>query len=211
MRITALAIMICVASNLSAQVSIFNQKQKQKQYLLQQIAALQVYLGYLKDGYKIAKDGLDFIGDVKDGELNLHKKYFNSLKKVNPEVSGYYKVDKIKELQKNILSTTAKTKSELRKGEMMQKDELSYIDRVFAKMFEDCKQLLDDLEKVTTDDKLEMTDDQRLKRVDELFTRMQDNYTFCVSFGNEAKMLAAHRNQELNDLKTSRSVNGLEN
>lgn len=205
--------MTCLALNANAQGlgTVFNQKQTQKKYLLQQIAALQVYIGYVKKGYSIAKDGLDFIGDVKDGELNLHKNYFKSLKKVNPEISGYYKVAKIKELEQKIIAATALTKSELSRSKLMQANEISYINKVFARMFEDCKQVMDDLETVTKDDKLEMTDDQRLKRIDELFTRMQDNYTFCVSFGNEAKLLAASRKKEMNDLKTSRQLNGLKN
>ena len=33
----------------------FRQKKTQKQYLIQQIAALQVYIGYAQKGYSIAK------------------------------------------------------------------------------------------------------------------------------------------------------------
>ena len=38
----------------------FQQGATQKKYLLQQIAALQVYIGYVQKGYSIAKKGLKY-------------------------------------------------------------------------------------------------------------------------------------------------------
>ena len=55
---------LCNAQGLS---EWFNQKATQKKYLLQQIAALQVYIGYLQKGYSIAKTGLTTIGNIKNG------------------------------------------------------------------------------------------------------------------------------------------------
>ena len=53
--------MVLCAENLFAQTLAewVSQKVTQKKYLLQQIAALQVYSGYLSKGYSIAKDGLN--------------------------------------------------------------------------------------------------------------------------------------------------------
>jgi len=47
----------------------FRQKKTQKKYLVQQIAALKVYLKYLKQGYRIVDKGLSLVGDIKDGNL----------------------------------------------------------------------------------------------------------------------------------------------
>ena len=43
---------------------------KQDRVMLQQIAALKTYGSYIKKGYRIAKDGLAFIGSVKDTHTN---------------------------------------------------------------------------------------------------------------------------------------------
>src|SRR5674476_818487 len=66
----------------------FAQKQTQKKYLLQQIAALQTYISTAEKGYKIASDGIHTISNIKNGELNLHSLFFNSLKTVNPKIKN---------------------------------------------------------------------------------------------------------------------------
>ncbi len=52
----------------------------QKKSLLQQIAALKVYIDYAQKGYSIAKEGLTLIGNIKNREFDLHSKYISSLK-----------------------------------------------------------------------------------------------------------------------------------
>src|SRR3546814_4811730 len=51
----------------------FRQKKTQKEYLVMQIAALQAYIQVAKRGYEIAKTGLTTIGNIKDGDFNLHR------------------------------------------------------------------------------------------------------------------------------------------
>jgi len=69
------------AGNIHAQTfsEWFRQKKTQKKYLLQQIAALQVYIGYAQKGYRIAKEGLTTIGGFTKGEFDLHSDFINSL------------------------------------------------------------------------------------------------------------------------------------
>ena len=68
------------------------QKATQKKYLLQQIAALQVYLGYAKNGYSIVTSGVNTIRNIKNNDLSLHRNFFNLLKNVNPSISRYAKI-----------------------------------------------------------------------------------------------------------------------
>src|SRR5215470_7473984 len=82
----------------------FQQKKTQKKYLLQQIAALQVYLDYLEKGYSISKEGLGMIQDLKNGEFVLHDSFFNSLKIVNPVVRKGAEVTEIVALQLAIVN-----------------------------------------------------------------------------------------------------------
>ncbi len=206
-----LTLLFCQMAHAQTFGEWFQQKKTQKEYLLKQIAALQVYIGYARKGYKIAKQGLNFIGDMKNGEFNLHKDYFNSLKSINPEVSHYFKVAELIGLQVDILNSCKQTKAQIRKGGMMRDDELEYINGVFERLLDNCSGLIDELITVTTADKLEMKDDERVKRIDQLYEQMQDNYTFVQGFGNEAKLLSTARSQESNDVTTSRTLNGIKN
>ncbi|MFT4152241.1 hypothetical protein [Parafilimonas sp.] len=189
----------------------FQQKKTQKKYLIRQIAALQVYIGYLQKGYKIAKDGLNTIGDFTQGEFNLHTDYFNSLKSVNPNVKRYAKVAGIITLQVKIVQNYNRAIKQLKSSAAFSGDELSYIGKVFSNLLDDCAGTLDELIAVTADGKLEMKDDERLKRIDKLYSDMQDEFTFSRSFGDDAKTLAASRLQEESDMQTLRALTGIKN
>ncbi len=208
-----LLLFVSVASNLRAQTFAewFQQKATQKKYLLQQIAALQVYIGYAKKGYKIAKEGLNTIGKFTKGEFDLHTDYFNSLKTVNPEVKRYAKVADIIALQVKIVQNCNWTQRRLNSSDAFSGDELAYIGRVFRRLLDDCAQTIDELVTITTDGKLEMKDDERMKRIDQLYLDMQDKYTFSQSFSNDAKSLAASRVREKTDVQTSRALHGIKN
>ncbi len=62
------------------------QKQTQTKYLIQQIAALEMYNGYAHKGYSIAQHGLKTIEYFKTGEWRLHSDFFNSLDIISPEI-----------------------------------------------------------------------------------------------------------------------------
>src|SRR3954463_9131175 len=64
----------------------FKQKKTQVKYLEEQIIALHVNGNYLEEGYKIVQGGLSAIHDIKNGDFNLHKDYFSSLKRVNTAI-----------------------------------------------------------------------------------------------------------------------------
>ncbi|NEW82785.1 MAG: hypothetical protein GZ094_10520 [Mariniphaga sp.] len=184
----------------------FRQKKTQKKYLIQQIAALQVYIGYAQKGYSIAKEGLNTIGDFKRGEFNLHTGYFNSLKSVNPKIKQYAKVTDIMAMQVTIIQGYSRTRRQVQQSGVFNGEELDYIWRVLGRLLDDCENTLDELIAVTTDSNLEMKDDERLKQIDILYKDMMDNYTFSQSFHNETIVLAASRIKENNDAQTSRAL-----
>lgn len=189
----------------------FQQKKTQKKYLLQQIAALQVYIGYAQKGYKIAKEGLTTISGFTKGEFSLHGDYFNSLKTVNPEVRKYVKVADIIALQVKIVRDYNRTYEQLAKSDAFSGEERDYIRRVLGRLLNDCEQTLDELIAVTSDGKLEMKDDERMKRIHQLYMDMQDKYTFSKSFSNDASLMAAARTRERIEVQTSRALQGIKN
>lgn len=215
MKKILLALLVCVsaAGNLKAQTFAewFQQKKTQKKYLIQQIAALQVYIGYAQKGYKIAKEGLNTIGGFTRGEFNLHTDYFNSLKSINPEVRRYVKVAEIIALQVKIIQNYNRTYRQLNSSDAFSGDELAYIGRVYSRLLDDCDKTLDELITITTDGKLEMKDDERIERIDKLYLDMQDKLTFSQSFSNDAKSLAASRLKDKSDVQTSRVLQGIKN
>lgn len=208
-----LLILVSMAGSLKAQTLAewFQQKKTQKKYLLQQIAALQIYIGYVQKGYQIAKEGLTTIGGFTRGEFNLHSDYFNSLKMVNPAIRKYGKVAGIITLQVKIVENYNSTSRKLESTNAFSNDELNYIRSTFSNLLDDCEKTLDELITVTTDGKLEMKDDERIARIDKLYLDMQDKFNFCNSFSNDAKLLAVSRIKEQTEVKISRALQGIKN
>lgn len=187
----------------------FRQKKTQTRYLIEQIAALQVYIGHVKKTYAIAKEGLDFIGKTTNGEFNLHDAFFQSLKGINPAIGKYARVADIISLQVGVLNVSARTIKQAKADGKLQPAELEYLQRVFGKLLDNCMGVLDELTSITTAGKMEMKDDERIRRIDELHAQMQDNYTFAKSFGNGAVQLGKAREQEQTEIANSKVINGI--
>lgn len=209
----AAVLMVLAVGNLQAQTfsEWFSQNKTQKKYLLQQIAALKVYTDFAQKGYKIAKDGLSAFGAITGGEFNLHSLFLNSLKTVNPHVRDYPKVADIIGWGQKIASETDHSYSYYRQSEAFTPAELRYIKRVFDRLLEACEAIMDDLDTVIGDNRLEMKDDERMERIGLLYDQMQDNYTFCKSFTEETKTMVVARIREKNETQTGRALRGIQN
>jgi hypothetical protein len=185
------------------------QKKTQIKYLLQQIAANQIYIDYVQKGYGIARNGLTAIGNSKDGEFSLHRDFFGSLKKVNPKIKGYAKVVDIIAFQARIMKQCKSAVQHVREAGQFTPDEISHCQLVFDNLLEDCLQCIDELFLVITAGELEMKDDERLKRIDQLYTDMQSKFGFCSSFSNEMGLLSVQRMSERAEIKVTKLLNGV--
>ncbi len=182
---------------------------KQRKVLLQQIAALKVYIDAAQKGYSIAQKGLNTIGDLKRGEFKLHTDYLNSLKKVNPKIKNYSRVFEVIGLQLKLMKSCHRTYSNLKESDLFHGSELDYIKRVFGRLMDNCNDTLDELITVITDGQLEMKDDERMERIDRLYYTMMDNYSFLQSFNNQAKLLHLSRVKENNEAQNSQVLYGI--
>lgn len=189
----------------------FQQKKTQKKYLIEQIAAFKIYIGYVQKGYSIAQKGLSTISNIKKGDFNLHKDFFSSLKIINPAIRNYAKVTDIIALQIKTVKVYKDTYRQVQSSNLFNSAEVEYVFKVFASLLSDCTDVIDALITVTAKGELEMKDDGRLKRIDALYSSMQDNYTFAQSFSAETKLLTVQRMKEKNDVQTIRLITGSKN
>jgi hypothetical protein len=178
----------------------FRQKKTQKQYLLQQIAALKVYLDYLKKGYKIVDKGLTIVGDIKQGKFDLDIEYLESLKNVNSAVSGSAKVASIIAYQRIIIIEFRRLKALKNETDLLTNNEKQYVANVYSNMLRESEISLDELDRVLSNSDFEMKDDERVKRVDALYVDMKDKYTFTKSFSNSTEMLIVQRSKDTQEV-----------
>ncbi|SDH53373.1 hypothetical protein ACQ86K_12930 [Mucilaginibacter sp. P19] len=180
----------------------FQQKKTQIKYLTEQIAALEQYSSYVKQGYRIAQSGWGGVSNWLKGEFNLHSTYYNSLRTVNLVIKNDPKADSIITyaqripLQFDLMDSLSAIDDDTR----------NYIGKVKAAVLLETDKDLSELQLVMTDGKLEMSDDERIERLDGIYQRVRDKLGFSMAFCNGARMLIIQRNNSLNDLNTLRRL-----
>ncbi|MBN8856671.1 MAG: hypothetical protein BGO55_06215 [Sphingobacteriales bacterium 50-39] len=176
--------------------------------MLQQIAALEGYIVTAEKGYKIAEDGLHTIRDIKNGEFNLHSTFFSSLQSVNPKVSGLAEATEIVALEVSMVNRSSRMLRSIRQSQWLRTDEIDYLTKVYSTLLslvqEDVKALSD----LTTDEKLEMTDGERINRMQVLGTDMHQHYTFLLQFSNQTDLLTLQRQRDFSDYETLQKLYG---
>jgi hypothetical protein len=198
-----------IASTAQTTDEWLNQKSTQKKYLLQQIAALKVYLDYAKKGYNIVTKGINTIRNIKNGDLNLHRDFFNHLQNVNPAISRYAKVADIIAFQLKIIKQAKQSLQQVKETKQFTNAELEYCKQVFDTLLDECLKTVEELILVTTSGELEMKDDERLQRIDALYADMQDKYSFACSFSEDMGLLAVQRIGEQIEINRSKLLNGV--
>lgn len=199
-KFIVLLILLAVSSFANAQSATIK-------VMLEQIAALQVYIGHVKDTYRIAKNGLDFIGDKTGAERDLHRQYFLSLRTINPKVSGYKRVQDCLDTYIKISQNQDKYLSLIRNAEFITDNEKRYLTEVYHKISRQADLLIDNLEAVLQSGQLEMEDNERLEAIDQTYHDISELSAFSQSFGNEAMRLNLARSRQKSDIVNLRNFN----
>lgn len=199
--ILLIGILFCLTSQSQTWSEWFNQKKTQRKYLLQQIAKLKVYLEYARKGYSIAQEGLTLIGDIKNGDFNLHRFFFDRLKQVSPVVKKYSKVGDIISMQQKMLKAYQSQFPQLRESTLFTSAETDYITSVYSGLFDALATDIESLTNILTNGEYEMHDNERLKRIDELHLAVTRKYSAFFSFTNQLIAIAKNKQQELKDIQ----------
>ncbi|MFN0292722.1 hypothetical protein [Pedobacter helvus] len=205
-RFLGLVLLLFVGTSAFGQTwgEFFNQKKKQKKYLLEQLVALKMYAGYLKKGYDIVGNGIGTVKDIKNGEFSLHSTFFSSLKSVNPAIRKNAKVASIISLQVSII----KAFKNIGDNDELKLSDNQYILGVKDRVTEDCLDDMEELLLVITSGRLELTDDERIERLDSIYERMRDKAAFAQSFTAQVNLLINQRKNEQKSIDHLREIYG---
>jgi len=179
---------------------LFGQAGKQKKNYMAQLAALQAFESELKQGYNVIRNGLNGIRDINTAELNAHTAYYQSLRQPGSAVKGNPQVQDILNWQSGIISSFNQSFTGL------SDDEQLYIAAVKNGVLQTCNADLTDLQNLLATGQLDMTDDERLKRLAAIHAAILDKYAFTRSFTGSVKLLAAQREQSINATQALKNV-----
>lgn len=200
MKFLAILIIGMVGMTAHAQTwnEFFKQKKTQKRYLVKQITLLKVYLGYVKEGYDIASSGLTTIHNIKNGDFNLHQDFFASLKNVNPNIRNSSKVADIIAVQIYVVKNIRKINNFCKDNPHFTPEEIRYVSAVYSNMLYLSDLSISELHMIIRANETEMKDDERLMRIDKIYTDMLDTHAFVQSFEKDVYQIASERERERN-------------
>ena len=178
--------------------------------MLDQIAALQAYLQVAEKGYHIVEQGLQTIGEIKNGELNLHSAFYSSLQAVSPTVANMAEVAEIIDLETSMISQFSRKLSGYRASGWLQRGEISYISQLYTGIVSSGVELIGALTSLMTDGALSMTDGERMSRIQELDRDTKREYRLVQTFTNQTDLLTMQRQQEGNDISTLKGIYGIQ-
>jgi hypothetical protein len=178
--------------------------------MLDQIAALQAYLQVAEKGYHIVEQGLQTIGEIKNGELNLHSAFYSSLQAVSPTVANMAEVAEIIDLEASMLSQFSCKLSGYRGSTWLQPAEVNYINQLYTGIVNNGVELLAALTSLTTGGELSMSDGERMSRIQELDRDTKRQYRLVQTFTNQTDLLTVQRQQEGNDISTLKGIYGIQ-
>lgn len=151
----------------------FKQKETKKLRLVEQIAALQVYSGYLEKGFSIAKEGWQTVASFKDGTFSLHDDFIGRLAKINPELENSHRLVRMIEDHYRLLKLLRKAKQSIAGSDSYQQAEKDWLIDVINRSIQEALLLTSEIQLLLSDDELDLSDNERMQRLMGIVDRSQ--------------------------------------
>lgn len=194
-----------------ARLKVSAQEAEIEQLLLnvEKLAQLKQILADLKKGYEIISTGYSTIKNISEGNFDLHKTFLDGLMEVSPVIRNYKRVADIINYQLLIVKEYKNAYQRFKQDGNFTPGEIKYLGSVYTNLFKQSLKNLDALATILTNGDLRMSDDERLKAIDDVFHSMQDKLLFLRHFNNNTTILAIQRAREKNDVSTAQKIYGL--
>jgi hypothetical protein len=198
-------VILCTETQLSAQ----SEEAQQLLLNVEKLSQLKQILSDFKKGYTIVSTGYNNIKNISQGNFDLHKTFLDGLLAVSPAVKNYKRVGQIINFQISIVKEYKSAHNKFKSDGNFNIDEIGYLSNVYTNLFNESLKNIDALTIVITANTLRMSDDERLKAIDNIFNDMQDKLVFLRHFNNNTSVLAIQRARERKDAKSLKSIYSL--
>jgi hypothetical protein len=195
-----LLLLVSAAGHAQTFAEWFSQQKTQIKYLTQQIAALEQYGAYVKQGYQISQNGLGGIGNSVKKEFDLHNSYYSSLRTVNPVIKNNPKADSTVRMAQLIPGQFDQLS-----GLALSTATRQYVGSVEASVLADVDQDLAELQTVLGSS-VALQDNERLKRLDAIEAKVRDKLVFTRSFCSQVRVLSNGKQSELQAIQTQQRI-----
>ena len=206
-------IMLLAITGMITSTKVVAQANEVEQLLLnvEKLAQFKQILSDMKKGYQIVSAGYNNIRDLSQGNFTLHQTFLDGLMQISPAVRKYKRVADIINYQIVLVKEYKQAYNRFKRDKNFTLKELNYIGRVYDNLFKQSLKNLDELTTVVTANKLRMSDDERLKAIDNIFSDMQDKVMFLRHFNSNTTILSLQRGKEKNDASSITKLYGVTN
>ena len=199
-HITVILLCISVASHAQNFNEWFRQNRTQIRYLTEQIIAYRMLNSQTNGGYNIMQHGLGMIQGFASGEFGEHRTYMLSLEAVSPEVRNHKRVSGLMELQARYLEEWQALSPFMSSQSGLTPPENNYASEMRSKISDQASKLSSEFQDVVTNSNLQMTDAERIERIDFLYRDYLKNYLVLKRLGRDIRSLSQARQRERNDM-----------
>lgn len=175
----------------------------------QKLSGLKSILSQMYKGYELVTKGYHAVQNVSKGNFNLHEAFLDGLYVVSPTVRKYPKVARTITNQTSLISEYRSAWGNFRQNKNLSPDELGYMLEVYNNLVSQSLNNLDALVMVMSDSKLRMSDAERLRSVDRLYTESSEELAFLRKFNDQVQRTAGQRARQSADHQTVNRLYGL--
>ncbi|HEY4062372.1 MAG TPA: hypothetical protein VGM30_10750 [Puia sp.] len=163
--------------------------------MLEQIAALQTLIGSVEKGYRASEQGLATIRDIRQGEFDLHRTFFQSLSTVDTGVAQMPVVAAILQWRQAIGYAFETAMTRYHSSPWLQPPEKDYVQSVYEKVEIVCGQDGETMGALIRDSVVQMTDGERMRRLTKIGNRMRQRASLVQAFLVSTDLLINRRQQ----------------
>jgi len=175
----------------------------------QKLSGLKSILKQMYQGYEVVNKGYNSVKDVSKGNFDLHQAFLDGLMVVSPTVRKYPRVQDIINDQASLLSEYKSASATFKQDKHINPDEIGYMMDVYNNLVSQSLSHLNELTMIMSDNKLRMSDDERLRAIDRLYAEGHESLTFLRQFNNNTQAVAIQRAQQSNDRQTLKTLYGI--
>ncbi|MGN6569448.1 MAG: TerB family tellurite resistance protein [Flavipsychrobacter sp.] len=175
----------------------------------QKLAGMKSILKQMEQGYRIVSTGYNNVKGIAQGNFNVHEVFLDGLLMVSPTVRTYPRIKDIINDQAALVTSYKSSYEVFRRDKNFSARELSYMSDVYNNLIENSLQNLDELTMIMADNKLRMSDAERLAAIDRVYASGHEQLTFIQHYNNATRDLAVRKAAAANDQQTLQELYGI--
>jgi len=203
------ALLLCSVASVKTQAQSIAQDMEQLELDYQKLSGLKSILKQMYQGYELVYNGYNSVKSISEGNYNLHQAFLNGLLVVSPTVRKYQKILNIISNQTELVAEYKSAYNSFKQDTHFNPDEISYMIDVYNNLITGSMNNLSSLTMVLSNNQLRMSDAERIRAIDQIFSTGQQQLTFLRQFNNNAQTIANERAQQAGDQQTVKTVYGI--